>query len=233
MRFGAPHLHLRTTDSTNARARELAVAGAPSGTVVTAEEQSAGRGRRGHSWFAPPGAALLYSAIVSPFDAAERPLLPLAVPLAVAEAAEALGAGTCQVKWPNDVWLGGRKLAGALIEARADAGWCVIGIGLNVAIADEDFPAELRGAATSIGGEARVGAALATLNERLGDWVDAGRDRVLDAYRSRDALTGRRIAWQGGAGVAAGIDPDGHLLVDAGGEEQLALGAGEVHLELS
>ncbi|MGZ5342459.1 MAG: biotin--[acetyl-CoA-carboxylase] ligase, partial [Solirubrobacterales bacterium] len=124
MRFGAPHRHFRATDSTNARARELAESGAPGGAVVTAEEQSAGRGRQGRSWFAPLGAALLYSALLRPLG--ERPLLPLAVPLAVAEAAEALGAPGCRLKWPNDVWLEERKLGGVLIEGRPagpDGGW--------------------------------------------------------------------------------------------------------------
>src|SRR6478736_6762784 len=90
--FGAPHRHLRRTDSTNTRARELAEAGAPHGAVVTAAEQSEGRGRQGRSWTAPPGGALLYSAILRPLD--ERHLLlPLAVPIAVCEAAEELRDG--------------------------------------------------------------------------------------------------------------------------------------------
>jgi BirA family biotin operon repressor/biotin-[acetyl-CoA-carboxylase] ligase len=110
--FGHPRRHLRLTDSTNERARELAVAGAPSGTVVTAEEQSAGRGRHGRAWRAPPGKALLCSAVLGPLDTRHR-LLPLAVPLAVADAAEGLAPVSCQVKWPNDVWVKRRKLAGS------------------------------------------------------------------------------------------------------------------------
>src|SRR5262245_61858170 len=148
--FGAPHRHFRLTDSTNARARELAAAGAPHGTVVTAAEQTAGRGRQGRTWTAPPGKALLYSAVVRPLD--ERHLLlPLAVPLAVCEAAEQLKTGLeCGVKWPNDVHLDGRKLAGVLIEARPQDGWAVIGIGLNLSIAPDEFPPELRDTAISI-----------------------------------------------------------------------------------
>src|ERR1041384_3195185 len=84
MSYGAPHRHFRVTDSTNARARELVEAGAPGGTVVTADEQTAGRGRQGRSWTAPPRKALLYSAVLRPMD--ERHLLlPLSVPLAVCE----------------------------------------------------------------------------------------------------------------------------------------------------
>jgi BirA family biotin operon repressor/biotin-[acetyl-CoA-carboxylase] ligase len=198
--------------------------------VVTADEQSAGRGRQGRSWFAPAGGALLYSALLRPLSAEARPLLPLAVPLAVAEAAESLGAANCELKWPNDVWLEGRKLAGVLIETRLE--WAVIGVGLNVAIAPGEFPPELRGNATSIGGEATVPAALRGLNERLADWTTAKPDRVLDGFRARDALAGKEIRWEGGAGVAAGIDDVGHLLVDTGGPQPAALGAGEVHLEV-
>src|SRR5580765_6339542 len=116
--FGAPHRHFRRTDSTNARARELVEAGAPHGTVVTAEEQTAGRGRQGRTWTAPAGKALLYSAVLRLLD--ERHLLlPLAVPLAVCEAAEELQPEVeCAIKWPNDVWIEARKLAGVLIEAK-------------------------------------------------------------------------------------------------------------------
>ena len=138
------------TDSTNARARELVEAGAPGGTVVTADEQTAGRGRQGRTWTAPPGKALLYSAILRPLD--ERHLLlPLSVPLAVCEAAEELEPGIeCAIKWPNDIWIEERKLAGVLIEAKPQDGWAVIGVGLNLTISRDEFPAELRDTATSL-----------------------------------------------------------------------------------
>jgi len=150
MSFGAPHRHFRRTDSTNARARVLVESGAPHGTVVTAAEQTAGRGRQGRTWTAPPGKALLYSAILRPLD--ERHLLlPLAVPLAVCETAEELEPGVnCQVKWPNDIWVEGRKLAGVLIEAKPQDGWAVIGVGLNLTIARDEFPPELRETAVSL-----------------------------------------------------------------------------------
>lgn len=231
--FGRPHRHFRRTDSTNARARELALAGAEGGLVVTADEQSAGRGRQGRSWFAPPGTALLYSSLLRPLG--RRPLLPLAVPLAVCEAAEAIAPVSCRVKWPNDVWVDGRKLAGVLIESRAGReGFAVIGVGLNVAVPDSAFPGELAGTATSLGAGRgpSVAAALAALNEALGEWVDAPAERVLAEYRARDALSGRPVAWEEGEGRAAGIDDSGHLLVEAGGGRRLALGAGEVHLRL-
>ena len=150
MNFGLPHRHFRVTDSTNERARELAEAGAPGGTVVTAREQTAGRGRQGRVWTAPEGKALLYSAILRPLD--ERHLLlPLSVPLAVCAAAEELRPGIeCQVKWPNDVWLEEHKLSGILIEAKPQEQWAVIGIGLNLTIAQDEFPPDLRHPATSL-----------------------------------------------------------------------------------
>ena len=103
--FGKPHIHHERTDSTNERARELAIAGAATGTVVTASEQTGGpRPRQGRVWSAPPDAALLYSAILRPLDLSHL-LLPLAVPLAVCEACESLAPVACRIKWPNDIWL--------------------------------------------------------------------------------------------------------------------------------
>jgi BirA family transcriptional regulator, biotin operon repressor / biotin---[acetyl-CoA-carboxylase] ligase len=239
--FGRPHRHYRSIDSTNERAKELALAGAPGGLVVTATEQAAGRGRRGHAWFAPPGSSLLYSALLRPFAANDPPLLPLAVPIAVCEAAETVAPVRCQVKWPNDVWIDERKVAGVLIEARPEEGWAVIGVGLNVAILPDQFPPELRDTAISLlpteaedglppGGAPGIGHALTALNESLGHWVEENEDRVLDAYRARDTLCGRRISWEGGEGVAEEIDERGHLVVDTGGGKRVSLGAGEVHL---
>jgi BirA family biotin operon repressor/biotin-[acetyl-CoA-carboxylase] ligase len=264
--FGSPHRHFARTDSTNTRARELAEAGAAHGTVVTAGEQTDGRGRQGRTWTAPPGGALLYSAILRPVD--ERHLLlPLAVPIAVCEAAEQLAPGTeCAIKWPNDVWVGGRKLGGILIEARPQDGWAVIGVGLNLEIAAHEFPSELRETATSLfgggergrdlgrprnGGQARATRAATSLRaaealgRRLDGWVGAGEDRVLDAWRCRDALLGREIRWEPGAGraprgdeaddrsgVADGVDERGNLIVVTAGGDRVALGAGEVHLRL-
>jgi BirA family transcriptional regulator, biotin operon repressor / biotin---[acetyl-CoA-carboxylase] ligase len=235
MRIGHPHRHFRSTDSTNARARELAAAGAPGGLVVTADEQSAGRGRQGRSWFGAPGTSLLYSALLRPFGG--DLLLALAVPVAVCEAAEAVAPVRCQVKWPNDVWIDERKVAGILVEARPEDGWAVIGIGVNVAVDPEDFPPELRDRATSLlpteDGAPRA-SAVATLgramNECLTRWVRAGGDEVLGAFRARDALSGKRIAWDGGEGTAESIDERGHLVVATGADERVSLGAGEVHL---
>lgn len=232
MRFGAPHRHYRVTDSTNTRARELAEAGAPGGTVVTAREQTAGRGRIGRAWTAPESKALLYSAILRPLD--ERHLLlPLSVPLAVCAAAEALRPGSkCMVKWPNDVWLEGRKLAGILIEAKPQDGWAVIGVGLNLSIAPDEFPADLRQPATSLGGGVSPEQAREQLDSQLARWAYAGDDEVLAEWRGRDGLRGREVAWEDGSGVADGIDGRGNLVVVVPGGDRVSLGAGEVQLRL-
>src|SRR5690349_2793474 len=246
MTFGAPHRHYRQTASTNTRARELAAAGAPHGTVVTASEQTAGRGRQGRTWTAPPGKALLYSAIVRPLED-HHTMLPLAVPLAVCETAEQLNPDLdCKVKWPNDIHVEGRKLAGVLIEARPQDGWAVIGIGLNLSIEEDEFPSELRDRATSLftsdrrtqergsaGPSPQLSAGpplLGPLNERLNHWLQAKPAEVLAEWRKRDALMGREVAWEGGSGVADGVDDRGYLLVVTPAGDRIAVGAGEVHL---
>jgi BirA family biotin operon repressor/biotin-[acetyl-CoA-carboxylase] ligase len=245
--FGSPHRHFARTDSTNTRARELAEAGAAGGTVVTAGEQSEGRGRQGRVWTAPAGKGLLYSAIMRPLD--ERHLLlPLSVPIAVCEAAEALRPdAACAIKWPNDVWLEERKLAGILIEARPQDGWAVIGVGLNLAVAPEEFPDELRWPAVSLGtgeggfaGAAGREGARRALDAALSRWVEESDDAILAEWRARDALRGREVAWEGvgeggegeRSGVADGVDERGNLLVVTAGGDRVALGAGEVHLRL-
>jgi BirA family transcriptional regulator, biotin operon repressor / biotin---[acetyl-CoA-carboxylase] ligase len=235
--LGGPRVHLRVTDSTNDRARALALAGAPSGTVVTAGEQTAGRGRHGRQWSTPPGAALLCSLVLRPLDE-RHALLPLAVPLAVCDAAEALAPVECRVKWPNDVWLGERKLAGVLIEARPPD-WAVIGVGLNLAIADDEFPAGLRWPATSLGHGVGADDALGALRETLGRWVEASPETVVEAFGERDALRGRQVSWEGaggtsgsGLGRAAGIDASGNLVVETAEGDRVTLGSGEVSLRL-
>ncbi|MFL5898828.1 MAG: biotin--[acetyl-CoA-carboxylase] ligase [Solirubrobacterales bacterium] len=251
MTFAHPHRHFSRTDSTNSRARELAAAGGPHGTVVTATEQTAGRGRQGRTWTAPAGKALLYSAIVRPLEERHM-LLPLAVPLAVCEAAEQLEPSIeCQVKWPNDILVENRKLAGILIEARPQDGWAVLGVGLNLTISPDEFPPDLRDKAVSIldprlRGRGRGSAgpsplsagpppsapllAAAVLSHRLNYWVKAEPNEVLDAWRSRDALRGREVAWDRGSGVADGVDDRGYLVVITPAGDRVAVGAGEVHL---
>jgi BirA family biotin operon repressor/biotin-[acetyl-CoA-carboxylase] ligase len=224
MTLGRPRLHLRSTPSTNDRARELAAAGAPHGMLVTAGEQTAGRGRQGRTWAAPPGQALLCSLVLRASDA----LLPLRAGLAVADVA----GPEARVKWPNDVLLGGRaKLAGVLVEARPQEGWAVLGIGLNAAVELGALPDDVRPRAATLGRppaalEATLAELLAALERRLAEPADA----TLAALRARDALLGAPVRWDGGEGTGAGIADDGALLVRRPDGTTTALAAGEVHL---
>jgi BirA family transcriptional regulator, biotin operon repressor / biotin---[acetyl-CoA-carboxylase] ligase len=220
--IGTPRAHWRLTDSTNERAKELAAAGAPHGTLVTADEQSAGRGRQGRVWTAPPRSALLMSLVVR--NAGE--MLPLAAAVAVCEALPV----DCEIKWPNDVWLERRKLAGILVEGRPQQRWAVLGLGVNVHTTE--FPAELQGVATSLrlaGIEADVEAILRQILLSLERWLEAPHPAVLDAWRRRDAIRGETVRWASGQGTAAGIDDSGALLVEIG-ESRITLEAGEIHL---
>jgi BirA family biotin operon repressor/biotin-[acetyl-CoA-carboxylase] ligase len=214
--IGKPRLHLRTTGSTNARARALADSGAPHGMLVTASEQTEGRGRQGRTWVTPAGTAIAASLILREFD----DLLPLRAGLAVAD----LAGAAARVKWPNDVLLDGRKVAGILAEARAPA-WAVLGIGVNVA----SVPPEVADIATSLGRE-DVEQALAELLGALEHRLAQPADALLEDLRARDALLGARVRWSGGEGTGAGIDETGALLVRAPDGETIPLAAGEVHL---
>lgn len=235
--LGRPRLHLRETSSTNERAKELALGGAPHGTLVTARAQTAGRGRQGRTWSAPAGAALLVSFVVRITGEAAA-VLPLAAAVAVSEACGRCAPVNCAIKWPNDVWIDGRKVAGILLEGRPQEGWAVLGIGVNVTVRSADLPEELRETATSLleaGGErARaltVEAVLAATTAALERWSVADPADVAAAWDARDALRGRPVRWDGGRGVAEGIDRSSGALVVSGPDgRRVDLHAGEVAL---
>ena len=220
--IGTPRVHHRLTDSTNERAKLLAAGGAPHGTLVTADEQAAGRGRQGRQWTAPAGSAVLMSLVLREFDE----LLPLTAAVAVCEALP----GHAAVKWPNDVWIDRRKVAGILVEGRPQEGWAVLGVGLNVSTTE--FPPEIAETATSLllsGTDTTRDRVLADLLRSLSEWLGAPPDAVLSAWRSRDALKGERVRWSNGEGIADGIDDSGALLVETR-DGRVTLDAGEVHL---
>lgn len=235
--LGGPAVHVDVTGSTNDLARALATAGAPHGTVVLAEEQTAGRGRQGRSWVARRGCALTLSILVRLGDAALE-LLPLSAAVAVCEACERSATVRCALKWPNDVWIDGRKVAGILIEARPQEGWAVLGIGINVDTSAEELHSEIRESATSLriasGSPADREVLLDALLERLDERLRTEREPLLAAYRERDALYGRQIAWSAGdgplEGTAEGVDDEGNLVVFTEDGERHMLAAGEVHL---
>ena len=220
--IGSPRVHHRLTDSTNGRAKALAEAGALHGTLVTADEQTAGRGRQGRAWTAPPRSSVLMSVVLRELDE----FLPLTAAVAVCEALPV----EATVKWPNDVWIERRKVAGILVEGRPHEGWAVLGIGLNVTT--DSFPAELGDTATSlrlVGVDHTPASMLDALLGSLDRWLGAPSDSVLAAWRGRDALRGERVRWSDGEGVADGIDDSGALLVDTR-DGPVTLEAGEVHL---
>jgi BirA family biotin operon repressor/biotin-[acetyl-CoA-carboxylase] ligase len=236
-RVGRPRLHLRSAGSTNDRARELAAAGAPHGTLVTAGEQTAGRGRQGRGWATPPGTAIAASLVLRHHDA----LLPLRAGLAVADVA----GPAARVKWPNDVLVGGRKVGGILVEsalAGSRVRYAIAGLGINV-----NFQA------TSLGPLPDAAISPTTLLDAAGALVDRERllSRLLDdldrgyvlihshrlpeilaRYRERLSTLGREVRIHGALevveGTAEDVAPDGALVVRLPDGQQRRFSYGEV-----
>jgi BirA family biotin operon repressor/biotin-[acetyl-CoA-carboxylase] ligase len=232
--LGHPRLHFRRVDSTSDRARELALHGAPHGTLVTSAEQTAGRGRQGRSWSAPPGSALLMSLVLRA-GASGGGGLPQLLPLIAALAVCDVAGEQAQIKWPNDIVLARgdklAKLAGILAEGRPQEGWAVLGIGINVAVRVEQLPAELHDSAATLGlSRADIEPLLGRLLQALARRLAAPEQDTLTAWRTRDALRGREVAWSAGHGIAQGVDGAGRLVVSLGDGGQAALDAGELHL---
>jgi BirA family biotin operon repressor/biotin-[acetyl-CoA-carboxylase] ligase len=238
-RFGRSLRVLAETDSTNDDALRDARAGAADGHVVVADAQRAGRGSNGRSWTSPAGTDLYLSIVARPpLSLPQLPPLTLAVGLAVADAAGELtreaapgqAALSTEVKWPNDVWLAGRKTAGILIEASsngAELGPVIIGIGLNVN--RERWPELLQDSATSLRAASGAPQALdraRTLGVLLGHverWVDRftqpdGAEHVARALDSRLALRGRPARCGDTRGVVRGVAPSGALVLDVNGK---------------
>lgn len=236
--LGQPRLHLRRTGSTNDRARELALSGAPHGTVVTAGEQTAGRGRQGRVWVAPPDSALLASVVLRD----PPPLLSLRAGVAACEAIYAATSATegtdgpkpAHLKWPNDIVVGPElaKLGGILVEGRPQERWAVMGIGLNVAVSVEHLPTELRETAATLGlHPSDIDPLLMRLLEALERRLGQTTTDALHDWSQLDVLRGREVSWAQSRGTARGIDEHGRLVVELPGGEATALTAGEVHLE--
>ena len=237
-----------TTGSTNDVAARLADGGAPEGTVVVAEAQTSGRGRHGRVWFSPQGAGLYVSVIFRPsgesaIAGAENPmaLLTIASGAAVAEAVRAATGLPAEIKWPNDVMIGRRKLAGILAESSAQAGgapFVVLGIGINLQPAA--YPPELAARATSIEAESGrqadraqvLAEILARLAERYADLRASRFDAILSAWRRlAPSLPSAPIEWDSPRGAMRGravdIDKQGALLVQVGDRVERVI-AGEI-----
>jgi BirA family biotin operon repressor/biotin-[acetyl-CoA-carboxylase] ligase len=215
-----------TIGSTNDVAAHRAAAGDHEGAVFVADAQTSGRGRRGRTWFSPPGAGLYVSTILRPSRSREREratlLTTMAAGVALVEGVRCATGLTPSLKWPNDLYVGKRKLAGILAEGIGD--FVVVGYGINISTAS--FPGELADRATSLETElgrsvdrARVFAeTLASLASRYGDLLSARFDAILDAWRAlAPAAQGARVSWTTPEGekhgVTAGIDDRGALLV--------------------
>ena len=214
--------------STNDRAKELADEGAEHGEVVIAESQTAGRGRRGRTWVSPPRKNLYFSVVLRPDLTPSRAAeLTLVGSLALCDALRQAGVAA-GIKWPNDLLASGRKIAGILTELAAEPDqvhWVVLGAGVNVNMRPEDFPAELRGEATSVlierGHPAPRALLAAACLTALEDWIDRHAEEgfgvVRDAWRARSVTLGREVVVQAEGreliGTAEDIDDTGALLV--------------------
>lgn len=209
-------------DSTQTRARWLANEGSGPGIVVT-DEQRGGQGTHGRAWHAAAGTSLLASWIIRPAPAAPGLFAALSG-VAIARAFDALGTGEAHLKWPNDVELDGKKVAGALAHGSSDGsgGSLVMGIGVNVHQRLEDFPQELRVTATSLAMAGRAADRLALLSRitaELDRLYDAGaRARAIDEWRERCSLIGKRVEIRAVGrgpfgGIATAIDDEGALLI--------------------
>ncbi len=224
------------TTSTNEVARTWVENGAPAWAVVLADHQTTGRGRSGRSWEAAPASSVLMSVVAPALPIEDG--LPLRVGLAVAMGVErALPTLSCGLKWPNDVWLGMRKVGGVLCEG-VGTERVVLGIGLNVSQATDDFPLSLRDSATSLAltvGEPERVPARATVAgyilAQLRSWWTADRPAWQSEWRARDALLNQWVVCSGGtAGVARGIDARGALLVGQEGRTTVTVASGSVRL---
>ena len=249
-RLGSPIVYFPVIGSTNDVAATLALHQPSIGAVVIADAQTAGRGRRGREWFSPPGSGLYVSVVLapgrSPHDTSDRAtrLLTLAAGVALAEAIETATGLAVDVKWPNDLYIAGRKLGGILAEAAGSGSEDPIVLGYGINVLSTSYPPELRDRATSL--EFELGRqvdrplllveSLASLAQRYDDLLDGRFDVILDAWRARaPASIGARVSWNTGnnavssaaSGVTAGIDDEGALLVRVGDRIERII-AGEV-----
>ncbi|HEX9078613.1 MAG TPA: biotin--[acetyl-CoA-carboxylase] ligase [Desulfuromonadaceae bacterium] len=221
---------LKETGSTNSDAFRLAEKGAPEGTVVVADAQSGGKGRRGRAWSSPAGVNLYCSVVLRPMIMPhEAPQLTFLSAVAVARAIELVTGRAPEIKWPNDVLMGGRKVAGLLNEMSAETdaiNFVVLGAGVNLNMAEAQFPHDLRHPATSLFLESgqridRAGFAVALLKELDRLYVDFlvhGFGPVREEWQSRCNARGREVVVSDAGsevvrGMFGGIDGDGALLL--------------------
>ncbi len=246
--LGRHWVHEPVLASTNRTAAALAGAGAPAGLVVTAEAQSAGRGRQGRVWHSPPGLNLYVSVVLRPAVAVPRvPQIALVTGLALCRALRQACAGVAvSLKWPNDLWVGSRKLAGILCEMDADGRrlrHVVVGVGLNVNLDRADFPGELSDRATSLRLETGLmqsrprllAAFLNALEPAMDDWLHADDlGPFLEEMDRLSMLRGRRLRIEAGQrvveGLAVGLAADGRLRLCTAAGGEVLIHSGDAHI---
>lgn len=236
-------IYLSETDSTNLQAMKLGAEGAPHGTLVVAEAQSMGKGRRGRNWVSPAGTNLYMSLLLRPeFEAVKAPMLTLLMAYSVAEALKECEQIETQIKWPNDLILNKKKICGILTEMsmkEQEIGHVVIGVGINVNT--ESFPQELKESATSLRAEigrrlsreALLACVMNKFEENYKEFCEAGDlSCVLKGYNQILVNIGKevRILEPGNEynGKAHGINNLGELQVEKGDGSMVSVFAGEV-----
>ena len=229
MRMGQPRIEVESCESTQA----LLDLSMPEGALAIADVQTAGRGRLGRAWEAPPGTAILCSILLKPPADRRLPQVALVAGVAVADALEAVTDLAVQIKWPNDVMLRRRKVAGILAEARDGA--VVLGIGVNVNQTRDLLPDRAGSLLTATGRELDRAAVLEAMVDALGQrydaWLTGGLDAVYEGLGPRDFLRGRRVRVDGTTGTAVRIDREGRLEIDVGHGEVRSVESGEVAFE--
>jgi len=231
-RFGRPYLYRDTCESS----QRLLDASLDEGAVAVCDEQAQGRGRLGRGWEAPAGTAILCSTVLRPPAGRDLPELSLVAGVAVAETVERATKLAAQIKWPNDVLVNRRKVAGVLAETAGDA--VVLGIGLNVNQSREQLPLDAKvapGSLLTVDGVRRERAPLLSdllldLEEAYDRWLEGGLGALYELLGPRDFLRGRRISVDGETGVGVAIDRSGRLEVEIAGERRL-VESGEVLFE--
>jgi BirA family transcriptional regulator, biotin operon repressor / biotin---[acetyl-CoA-carboxylase] ligase len=227
--LGRPRTDVESCESTQL----LVNTSLPEGALVVADHQTAGRGRLGRSWEEPAGTALLFSLLLKPPPERDVPPISLVAGIAVADTIERALGLSVQIKWPNDVMLRRRKVAGCLAEARDEA--VVLGIGVNVNQTSEQLPPNA-GSLRSLTGrewdrEAILPGLLDDLDRRYSAWRAGGLDALYEGLGPRDFLRGRRVSVNGTSGVASMIDREGRLEIEVGHGELVTVSSGEVVYE--
>jgi len=239
-KLGRPLMYLPVTGSTNDNALLAARSGAPHGSVFVADEQTAGRGRRGNAWLAAPGESLLFSVLLRPqLDLPQISALTLAIGLALRDAVAPLIASEVQLKWPNDLYVNDKKLAGILVESQMQGERLqavVVGVGLN--LKTRDFPQEIATRATSLGllgaglaePERLLREILAAMAVRLEAYQRTGVAGILSELNAADALRGKRVRVDAQSGIGRGLDAQGRLLLEDDSRQLHAILSGTVEL---